>query len=100
MGAQKKRTLEQRRARRKVQEPVMDLRRWRAERKRIWEDMTGCECRKVIEVNGETITLRADEMCTKNAIRCMGRMKRWQKDAQKLGPDPSIAIALKGGAIG
>jgi hypothetical protein len=89
MATQKAPTREQRRARRKVQEPVMPARRWRLARKRIWEDMTGCECRRVIVVGGKTVTLRRDEMCTKDAIRCNGRLRRFQKDAEKLGPEPT-----------
>lgn len=86
----KRRTKEQRRAQIKTQEPVMTARRWRLERVRIWRDMTGCICPNVIIVDGKAVRLKRDEICTSEAIRCNGRLKRWSKDAVSLGPEPEI----------
>lgn len=57
----------------------------KALRKQLWRDMTGCECKKVITVDGRTVTLRADEMCTPSWVRCNGRMNRITEDYKKHG---------------
>jgi hypothetical protein len=52
--------------------------------------MTGCTCQKVITVDSETVTLKANEMCTATTSRCNGRMNRVQdafrEHGLKLGP--------------
>lgn len=59
-------------------------------RKRLWRDMAGCECRKVIMVDDIAVTLMADEMCTHDAVRCNGRYARifddYKKNGLKIGP--------------
>ena len=67
----------------------MTRRQWRAERKRIWRDMSGCACTRTIVVDGKAVMVGRDEMCTPDAIRCNGRLKRWARDAKKLGPEPA-----------
>ncbi len=57
----------------------------KALRKKLWQDMTGCECKKVINVAGKTVTLKADEMCTVSAVRCNGRMNRILDDYESHG---------------
>ena len=62
-------------------------------RKKLWRDMSGCTCQKVIEVNGRSVTLKSSEMCTSNAVRCNGRMDRiisdYEANGLKLGPEES-----------
>ena len=59
-------------------------------RKRLWRDMTGCTCQKVITVDGKTLALNASEVCTATAIRCNGRMScvqdAYRQHGLKLGP--------------
>lgn len=64
----------------------MTRREWKAARKAIWESMQGCTCRALRKVGGKIVRVRTDER--KRAIRCAGRLRRWHRDAAKLGPEP------------
>ncbi len=75
-----------------VPAPVVGMTRkeWKAKRKAVWESMNGCNCpvsykdKRTKEVH----VLTAGERCTKEAIRCNGRLKVWSKRKDKLGPEP------------
>jgi hypothetical protein len=63
-------------------------REWKAARKAIWESMLGCTCRPLRKVGGKIVRVPRIDRCTKGTMRCEGRIRKWQRELDKLGPEP------------
>lgn len=68
----------------------MTRKEWTSQRKALWESMNGCNC--PVSYKDKTTkkvhVLHSYERCTRDTIRCNGRLKVWTKRKEKLGPEP------------
>jgi hypothetical protein len=59
-------------------------------RRSIWQNVAGCECPSSLSVEGRIVATRRDEVCSREAVRCNGRMRRictdFKRHGLKLGP--------------